>query len=140
MNEVRIGDNFIRCWPEQQHICTVLPDGSEVPASPNHTEEDVARASELGYASTWEMSRDHEAMHTYLAHRLGLPYSPTLWWVAHQATVPMTPAMQERFAAEEAMVMEFQRVLTGRESPGPLAALWLPEARAIIATLLGRAA
>jgi hypothetical protein len=135
LNEVRVGANFIRCWPDQRHLCTVLPDGAEVPASPNHTPADVALAHELGYPSTWELTLAHEVCHTYLAVEMGAECSPVLWWVAHQDS--WDEHEQNMFQIEEAVVLDFQRALNGRGEHEPAMPHLLPGARALIATLLG---
>lgn len=40
-------------------------------------------AKRLGYPTAAAMNRDHDLLHSMLAHWLGLPHSPTLWDVAH---------------------------------------------------------
>lgn len=140
MNEVRVGDCIIRCWPDQRHICTVLPDGSEVPAAPNHTPSDIALAHELGYGGdTWRMTLEHEVGHTIVAVYLyKCAYSHTLWWVAHPR--PIGPKDAESFESDENIVLDFQRKLSGKE-PCPVWSIpMMTKARALIARLMGEAA
>lgn len=61
---------------------TTLPDGSRVTATHDEQEGQAALAAELGYAGAREMNREHDAIHSLLAHMLGLHASPTLSGVA----------------------------------------------------------
>lgn len=106
---VTLGICTIEWDNDQQWLVTRFPDGTQVPATPNHRPEDIALATELGYPNTWEMSRDHELAHTWLAVREGRDFSPVLWAVAHRTVLP--PGQADR---EEARVIEFQRSLDKR--------------------------
>ncbi len=58
---------------------TTLPDGREVPAAPEPTEDYAARARELGYGDdTMAMCREHEWLHVHLARLLLKGASPAL--------------------------------------------------------------
>src|SRR3954470_16443524 len=53
-------------------VRTTLPDGVQILAMPQTSEEDVARARSLGYADdVWAMTRDHDRFHALLAHAFG---------------------------------------------------------------------
>src|SRR5947209_2625946 len=63
---------------------TVFPDGTRVPAYPTGCPDQLKMAKALGYdADLARMCREHEVLHTWLCELFGLPYSPTLWAVAH---------------------------------------------------------
>ena len=84
-----------------QYAETRFADGTTVPACPHDTDDYRETARQLGYgADTWAMCWQHEMFHTVLAIAAGLPYSPTLWAVAHG---------EQGSVDEEAAVLEFQR-------------------------------
>lgn len=90
-----------------QYVETRFPDGAKVGSTPNRDAHSLKVAAELGYGDdTWTMSRDHELGHTWLAHLDGLPWSPTIWRLAHpeDTAVPDDAAVAE----EEATVLTFQ--------------------------------
>ena len=102
-----------------QYVETRFPDGTFVPAvaEANAGYEQTARS--LGYgADTARMNREHDALHTWLASKLGLLHSPVLWAVAHGTLE------QGDFGAEERLVMDFQRLLNGallpKAAPSPV--------------------
>lgn len=65
---------------------TRIPDGSIVPATHSEQAGQAALARELGYSSVEDMNREHDMLHSLLAHLLGLPASPTLEGVASKQT------------------------------------------------------
>lgn len=107
----RIGEVVVYVNNDYRILVTVFPDGSFLDAIPHSTPSYKLTARELGYPDDlegcWEMCRDHELGHSFLAARVGLPWSPTLYAVAHGETF-------ERAAQEEAAVLAFQRLLTAR--------------------------
>lgn len=79
---------FRNCAFEVDHadkyMQTTFEDGCFAPARPNYRVSDVERAKTLGYhGDTWQMSLDHEPLHTFVAEIVGEPYSRILWNVAH---------------------------------------------------------
>src|SRR5690348_11324108 len=89
---------------------TIFRDGSLVPAYPTGLADQMQTAHQLGYGDDLSrMCREHEILHTWLCEQFGLPYSPTLWAVAHGQTQGSAPiwAQQE----EEALVLSFQASL-----------------------------
>lgn len=85
-------------------VVTKYPDGTEVHAHPNHTDEDLARAESLGFENTEVMTLVHDHVHTAISVAVGLTRSPTLWGIAHDV-----PAATELADAEEALVLAFHR-------------------------------
>jgi hypothetical protein len=80
-------------------VTTHFDDGTKVVAAPVYDEESEARALDLGYRGAdpvWQMTRDHDRVHSLLARARGLPFSPTLWAVAHGQPVPATANEEER--------------------------------------------
>lgn len=75
---VQIGATIIHLWPQYMETRFRLI----VPAAGNDDAESVKRAAELGYDSTWEMSRDHELIHSLIAEQRGEPCSRVLLGVA----------------------------------------------------------
>lgn len=89
----------------------MFQDGTEVPAVPIHEPSYFKTAEQLGYGlDIAQMSREHETLHCFLAARMGLGASPTLWAVAHKEKTPVG-LMHD----EEARVMSFQRLMNGCE-------------------------
>lgn len=83
---------------------TTFPDGSSVPAFPEPTASYVATAERLGYGTDIaRMCVEHELVHNWLCHVLGLPHSPALFGVAHGGDADW------RHALEEDAVMAVQR-------------------------------
>jgi hypothetical protein len=94
---------------------TVFRDGSLVPAYPTGCDNQRQTSRRLGYGDdVAAMCREHEVLHTWLCERFDLPYSPTLWAVAHGQPAGCAPiwAQQE----EEALVLSFQAYLNDRET------------------------
>lgn len=106
---LRFGEPWYTIYVYERKLITQFRDGTTVPAAPNTDCHSVALAAELGYLDTWDMSRDHEISHSWLARQAGFPYSPTLWHVAH----PHDPAgiPPETMAREEATVLAYQKAL-----------------------------
>ena len=99
-----------------RYVETRFPDGATVGSTPNDDEHTRRVSADLGYESSWEMSRDHEIAHTWLAHLAGAPWSATMWRVAHPAAEGSIG--DDEVAAEEAAVLEFQRTLD-KAAPRP---------------------
>jgi hypothetical protein len=100
--KLRLGDNAISY--HDGHLRTVLPDGSIVLAVAHDTAEYAATAARLGYGADVEkLNRDHDIVHSLLAHWLGLPASPALSGAAREAEGT------ELTGAEEDAVMAIQR-------------------------------
>lgn len=99
----------MRIFEDTHYLETAFPDGTKVPAAPQDTDDYRATAFRLGYGTdTWAMCREHELAHTELAELLGLPYSPTLWAVAHGEKRAIIGAPGE-MQAEEDLVLAYQR-------------------------------
>lgn len=93
-----------------RYVETRFADGTKVGSTPNRDPHSLRVAADLGYADdTWAMSRDHELGHSWLAFIDGLPWSPTMWRLAHPE-YPGLPSDAE-VAEEEATVLEFQRTI-----------------------------
>jgi hypothetical protein len=84
------GGTVVEVWPDC--VATHLPGGAEVVAAPQDNDSYRATAQRLGYGpDTFRMMRDHEILHTAIAHLLGLPESPTLRGVAEgKGSTPLT--------------------------------------------------
>ena len=100
-----------------RYVETQFPDGTKVGSTPNRDPHSLNVAEGLGYGDdTWTMSRDHEMGHTWLAHLNGLPWSPTMWRLAHpdRSDVPDDATVAE----EEATVLAFQATMA-KDQPRP---------------------
>lgn len=98
----------IRIFPESEYVETVWPDGARAGATRECSEMGNADyARHLGYPDCWTALVTHEAAHTLLSQKIGLPYSPTLHAVAHQYGPGTAP--YEAQLAEEAVVLQLQR-------------------------------
>jgi hypothetical protein len=82
-------------------------DGSIVPARPDTSPESWRKAYRMGYSTVWEMTRDHEVLHTWWSYLKDGTYSPTLWRVAHQIDLN-----QGLGAEEEELILRLQSHLT----------------------------
>ena len=106
---------------EARTVTTTFDDGSQVVAAPNHRPEDYARVLSLGYPDAteyelWNMTRDHDRLHTLLAEAQGYPVSLALWFAAHPDE-EMRAADRVMAALEERTVLLMQRLLNeGLES------------------------
>ena len=95
---------------DARYVESLMEDGTKVGATPNRDEPSLRLAVELGYGDdTWEMSRDHELSHTWLAHQEGLPWSATMWRLAHPDSSEVAGDVE--VAKEETRVLDFQRTL-----------------------------
>lgn len=105
----------VKVWPD--YLETVFPDRLKVPAGPNFDEQSLKTAADLGYQTTWEMSRDHEFCHTFLMVKLGLDFSPTLRGVALRLIGKSKEDYISKLQSdwEEELVFAFQRVINGQE-------------------------
>jgi hypothetical protein len=102
--EHRFGDTRVVLSPAGADV--VMPDGGEVCARPARTGAGVVLSVRLGYdGDTAAMCREYCFLHAALSHALGLPHSPTLAGLAHNAGV------SELTRAESEMVAAAQRFL-----------------------------
>lgn len=102
---------------DRDYTVTLFHDGTRVPAAPHAEGEQFQTARRLGYgADVAAMCREHELLHTWLCERFHLPYSPTLWAVAHGQGEGCIPVKAQH--EEEALVLAFQAYLNGRPA-GP---------------------
>lgn len=93
---------------------TVFHDGTKVSATPTRTPEQMETALRLGYGEdVAALCREHEILHTWLCERFGLPYSPTLWAVAHGQGDGCVALHHQQ--EEETLVLAFQAYLNGRD-------------------------
>lgn len=53
----------------QRYIESRFPDGGAAGSTPHADPQTLDVATEMGYADTWTMSRDHELAHTWLVGR-----------------------------------------------------------------------
>jgi hypothetical protein len=104
--EYRFGQCRVRIDRDRLYLETVFPDGAKATATPNHTPADYATAERIGYGrDVVAMWLAHDPLHSWLAALSGLPWSPTLYAVAHGL-----PATDEHLA-EETVVLDFQLFL-----------------------------
>lgn len=103
--------------PDTQTVTTTFADGSQLVAAAVHDDESGARAAALGYPvwigleqAVWEMTRDHDRLHTLLAEAQGHPASIALWYAAHPEQ-EMRAADKLMAAIEERTVLLIQRLL-----------------------------
>jgi hypothetical protein len=119
-----------------EYVETTFYDGAKVPACPHRRNDYRRTAFDLGYGSdVARLNAEHDPVHTWLAHRMGLPYSPVLWAVAHDAL------HLDDYGREEDLVLAFQRCLNTGECRPPLqrlvdAGLHLPRLRVEALALL----
>jgi hypothetical protein len=92
-----------------RYVETRFADGATVGSTPNDDEHTMRVAADLGYDSSWEMSRDHEIAHTWLAHLDGRAWSATMWRVAHPDAADSIG--DDEVAEEESRVLAYQRTL-----------------------------
>lgn len=117
MTEHRIGTNLIAIDHNRRSVLTTFPDGSCLYAEPEDNDAYRATARQFGYGddpgSLWALCWQHEFLHTFLAVKQGLLYSPTLWTTVH----PGHPDALEpdARAREEWLVLCFQRFLNTGE-------------------------
>lgn len=89
---------------------TQFPDGSGYGAIPEYSEQYVTLSRRLGYSSIDEYCFVHEFTHSFLEQELAGRASPVLWALAHKQRHP------DHTVWEEALVLTFQRFLSGAES------------------------
>lgn len=105
-----------------KHAVTIFEDGTRVHAAPHHNDEQRQTARRLGYGDDLAaMCREHEVLHTWLCERFGMPYSHTLWAVAHDQGPGCLPIHHQH--GEEALVLAFQAYLNGRPADPALDSL-----------------
>ncbi len=111
---------FKQCWVnvnfEDDYTETVFDDGARVQARPEDTSEYCFTVEQLGYGDrAADCSREHEILHTWIAEKFGLEYSPTLWSLVHEGSEGAIPEWAR--LQEEQLVCDFQRYLnTGQVS------------------------
>lgn len=122
---LRFGAATVFIDPVQCYVRTSFDDGAHCEARPQYGPEHEARARDLGYATVEAMTLAHDPCHSILATLKGLPYSPTLWNVAHGVTDDESAGM------EEDDVLSFQRFLN---DPASIAfpPAWRTEALALL--------
>lgn len=86
MPTYRVGQCVQRRDETYLSLETVFPDGVTMRALPDFT-RDEARAAAMG-VSVLDLWRTHDLSHAVLAEALRLPWSPTLYRVAHRLPLP----------------------------------------------------
>lgn len=135
----------LRAYPSTRYVETVFRDASKAPATRDSTMQNLEYAQHLGYEDTWAALLEHEIGHTLISMRLGFPYSPTLFAVAHDYAPGTAPYEEQLY--EEALVLAVQRFSrTGEVLPilkhpeiRPHYSLWARQIRAIAGELMGPA-
>ena len=98
--------------------CTTFPDGQSFGAHPHDTQDYRALSRECGYGDDiWAYCRDHELLHNLLPQEANGTPSHVLWHLAHGTKPDPWKVWQE-----EALVIGFQRFLTGRDQSMPATA------------------
>lgn len=105
-----IGECVVTVDYDRQRVVTEFPGHLVVEAAPQVPEQ-VEHARSLGYAGTdeeavWQMTAEHDLLHTVLAVASGEPWSPTLYSVASREPFPLRDAR-----AEEGRVLMVQKLL-----------------------------
>ena len=101
---------WVNCVPGYTETC--YHDGTKVTATPEDSDQYRANTALFGYGSdTGGLSREHEILHTFLAEKLGLGSSPTLWAVAHGQTGDVAAIWEQE--EEETWTLAFQTFLHG---------------------------
>lgn len=121
----------VETWDAAQTCRTQFADGASVTAAPEDTDSYRATARTLGYgADTWSQCWQHEVLHTWLACRIGLRYSPTLRLVA----LGRNGGQADMQANEENLVLGLQGLLNGVRVFGWewIEAVWVDEARTFL--------
>jgi hypothetical protein len=102
---------------EARYVETRFDDGAKVGSTPNSDPHTLATARQLGYGEdTWAMSRDHELAHSWLALQDQIPWSRTMWRLAHPHADDLPNDAE--VAEEEARVLAFQQTLD-KAAPRP---------------------
>lgn len=113
MPTYRIGQCVQRRDETYLSLETVFPDEAIVRALPDFT-RDEPRAAEMG-VSVLDLWRTHDTCHLVAAEALHLPWSPTLYRVAH--CLPLPP---DATGWEESVVEAMQRFVLNGEKTGYL--------------------
>lgn len=93
--------------PENGYIETRFDDGTVCQGSPvgNDQASYASTAERAGYGANVNlMAVENDLLHSFLAERAGMPFSPTLWGTAHKRWWPW-------WEAEEAAVFALQCLL-----------------------------
>jgi hypothetical protein len=117
---IPLGKCRVEIWESTRFLRTVFEDGLEVPATANHDTASTRLAADLGYPSTWEMSKAHEIAHTLIMCACGYGWSPVLRGVAVRSAGGDKEAIVSKAMSgiEEAVVLDFQRFTqTGQMTP-----------------------
>lgn len=115
-------------WDDEGLTCTFIPGAGMVEARPHlegevHSREQAQiyreRAEAHGYEDVHTFSRDHEILHSLLAHWSGPKPSPALKWVA-LGCGPIGAQERAVHAAEESVVLALQAYFkrVGMSVPG----------------------
>lgn len=113
-------DVIVEVWPDERHLRTTFGDGTCVPAQPHDNAAYLSTAIGCGYETSdpcWDLCRDHELAHTWLAHALRDEHSLTLWLIAHGAT--RVALSHPAVGREERDVLAYQTRLNGRRWQAP---------------------
>jgi hypothetical protein len=103
---MHLRDLQVRLWTHD-YLDTLFPGGATCPALFAYDNASRDKARELGYGDdVWQMHADHDPLHTFLAHEQGMPWSPTLAWVAGIADTHPDARL-----VEEGIVTAFQRYM-----------------------------
>ena len=111
---------------ETGYVETLFPeDDTKCPSIPQYNTPEIKTAEELGYGTRMEdvkrMTIEHEILHTFLCESCGLPYSPTLWSVAHNQDRSVEGVIDIwRQYEEEALILSFQKYLNTKMVEPPL--------------------
>lgn len=110
MPTYRVGQCLQRRDETYLSLETVFPDGATLRAIPDFT-RDGERAAAMG-VSVVDLWRTHDLAHAVLADALHMPYSPTLYRVAHGFPLP-----EDATGLEEDVCLALQEyALTGRKT------------------------
>jgi hypothetical protein len=108
-----IGETSITIDHADRLVTTAFPDGTNVPARLEDTNEYRAMAARLGYeGDLWRLCWQHEAFHTWVPVMMGHPHSLVLWNVAHGNPKRWPEGGRE----EEGYVTSWQRYMQTGES------------------------
>jgi hypothetical protein len=128
---------------ETHETRTFFPDGTWTVATPRFNSAlDREEARRLGYGGhVAALTRENQILHSWLAEKLHMVWSPTLWAVAHNQQPDAFCLSQELQENERQLVVAFQQYLnTAERQPVlqvlSLAGLDLPTLRWEATTLL----
>ncbi len=101
-------------------IDTKFEDGTEVSTVPYDDIVTRYRSEELGYGQNFaKMVWDNQILHTFLSEKIGLPYSPCLWSIAHNFSGDGCVSFDEQYK-EEALVLSYQKYINTKKIEPPL--------------------